>query len=81
MADALGNTTQQYYDIDGYCCRIVYLDDTEEWFVRNQAKHVTRQVSSDGAIESFTWDAAGHLTSQTQQDGRTTTTCGIAEAT
>ncbi|HWV03315.1 hypothetical protein [Ralstonia sp.] len=53
MADALGNTTQQYYDIDGYCCRIVYPDDTEEWFFRNQAKHVTRHVSSDGAIESF----------------------------
>lgn len=53
LADALGNTTQQCYDIEGYSCRIVYPDDAEAWFFRNQAKHVTRHVSSDGAIESF----------------------------
>ncbi|WP_244321916.1 RHS repeat domain-containing protein, partial [Burkholderia reimsis] len=71
VTDALGNTTQQYYDIDGYVYRIVYPDNTEEWFFRDAAKHVTRHVFADGTEESFTWDDAGHLTSHTQQDGRT----------
>ncbi|MBN3816369.1 RHS repeat protein [Paraburkholderia sp. Se-20369] len=71
VTDALGNTTQQYYDIDGYVYRIVYADRTEEWFFRDAAKRVTRHVFADGTDESFTWDAAGHLTSHTAQDGRT----------
>ncbi|QTD89792.1 RHS repeat-associated core domain-containing protein [Burkholderia anthina] len=71
VTDALGNTTQQYYDIDGYVYRIVYPGRTEEWFFRDAAKHVTRHVFADGTVESFTWDDAGHLTSHTQQDGRT----------
>ncbi|RQR25987.1 RHS family protein, partial [Burkholderia sp. Bp9143] len=71
VTDALGHTTQQYYDIDGYVYRIVYPDETEEWFFRDAAKHVTRHVFPDGTEESFTWDDAGHLTSHTQQDGRT----------
>ncbi|KWK17189.1 DUF6531 domain-containing protein, partial [Burkholderia stagnalis] len=71
VTDALGNTTQQYYDIDGYVYRIVYPERTEEWFFRDAAKRVTRHVFADGTEESFTWDDAGHLTSHTQQDGRT----------
>ncbi|WP_175916699.1 MULTISPECIES: RHS repeat-associated core domain-containing protein [unclassified Burkholderia] len=71
VTDALGHTTQQYYDIDGYVYRIVYPDQTEEWFFRDVARHVTRHVFPDGTEESFTWDDAGHLTSHTQQDGRT----------
>ncbi|KUY86308.1 DUF6531 domain-containing protein, partial [Burkholderia sp. RF4-BP95] len=71
VTDALGHTTQQYYDIDGYVYRIVYPDQTEEWFFRDAARHVTRHVFPDGTEESFTWDDAGHLTSHTQQDGRT----------
>ncbi|HDR9160264.1 TPA: RHS domain-containing protein [Burkholderia vietnamiensis] len=72
VTDALGNTTQQYYDMDGYVYRIVYPDNTEEWFYRDAAKHVTAHVFRDGTTESFTWDDADHLTSHTQQDGRTT---------
>jgi len=72
VTNALGQTTQQYYDIDGYVYRIVYPDNTEEWFFRDDAKHVTQHVFPDGTQESFTWDDDGHLTSHTQQDGRTT---------
>ncbi|AWV00321.1 RHS family protein [Burkholderia sp. JP2-270] len=71
VTDVLGNTTQQYYDIDGYVYRIVYPDNTEEWFYRDTAKHVTQHIFPDGTQESFTRDDAGHLTSHTQQDGRT----------
>ncbi len=71
VTDALGRTTQQYYDIHGYAYRIVYPDNREEWFFRDAAKHVTRHVMPDGTAESFTWDSAGHLTSQTTPDGRT----------
>ncbi|KVF22137.1 hypothetical protein WJ07_17875 [Burkholderia vietnamiensis] len=70
VTDALGNTTQQYYDIDGYVYRIVYPDNTEEWFMRNTDKNLTRHVFPDGAEESFTWDDAGQMTSHTQRDGR-----------
>ncbi|QRR05248.1 RHS family protein [Burkholderia sp. MS455] len=70
VTDALGNTTQQYYDIDGYVYRIVYPDHTEEWFMRNADKNVTRHVFPDGTEESFTWDEAGQMTSHTQRDGR-----------
>ncbi|OJA63182.1 hypothetical protein BGV68_02935 [Burkholderia ubonensis] len=72
VTDALGNTTEQHYDSDGYVTRIVYPDQTAEWFFRDAAKNVTRHIFPDGTHESFTWDAQGHLTSQTQRDGRTT---------
>ncbi|AJK48947.1 RHS repeat-associated core domain-containing protein [Burkholderia plantarii] len=71
VTDALGNTTQQYYDIDGYLYRTVNPDHTEEWFFRDAAKRVTQHVLPDGTQESFTWDDDGHLTSHTTQDGRT----------
>ncbi|WP_296224473.1 DUF6531 domain-containing protein, partial [Ralstonia sp. UBA689] len=71
VTDALGNTTQQYYDIDGYPYRVVYPDDTEEWYFRDAARNVIRHVFPDGAEESFTWDARGNLTSHTARDGRT----------
>ncbi|WP_254211131.1 RHS repeat-associated core domain-containing protein [Burkholderia multivorans] len=70
VTDALGNTTQQYYDIDGYVYRTVYPDRTEEWFMRNADKNLTRHVFPDGTEESFTWDDAGQMTSHTQRDGR-----------
>ncbi|WP_241020165.1 RHS repeat-associated core domain-containing protein [Burkholderia sp. Ac-20345] len=70
VTDALGNTTQQYYDIDGYVYRIIYPDHTEEWFMRDADKHVVRHVFPDGTAESFTWDDAGQMTSHTLRDGR-----------
>lgn len=72
VTDALGNATEQYYDGDGYVTRIVYPDQTGEWFFRDAAKNVTCHVFPDGTQESFAWDAQGHLTSHTQRDGRTT---------
>ncbi|TDY50849.1 DUF6531 domain-containing protein [Paraburkholderia rhizosphaerae] len=71
VTDARGNTTQQYYDIDGYPYRIVYPDRTEEWFFRDAAKNVVRHIFADGATEQFTWDGRGNLTSHTARDGRT----------
>ncbi|WP_321788560.1 RHS repeat-associated core domain-containing protein [Paraburkholderia sp. J94] len=72
VTDALGNTTQQYYDINGYPYRVVHADSTEEWFFRDAAKNVTRHVHPDGTEESFTWDERSNLASHTTQDGRTT---------
>ncbi|SDE50689.1 DUF6531 domain-containing protein, partial [Paraburkholderia lycopersici] len=72
VTDALGNTTQQYYDINGYPYRVVYPDGTEEWFFRDAAKNITRHVHPDGTEESFTWDERSNLTSHATQDGRTT---------
>ncbi|WP_153099844.1 RHS repeat-associated core domain-containing protein [Paraburkholderia hayleyella] len=71
VTDALGHTTQQYYDIDGYPYRVVYPDHTEEWFFRDAAKNITRHVYPDGAEEQFTWDARGNLAAHTARDGRT----------
>jgi len=70
VTDALGRTTQQYYDVDGYPYRIVHADKTEEWFFRDAAKNVTRRVHADGSEEHFTWDARSNLSSHTARDGR-----------
>ncbi|WP_153101233.1 RHS repeat domain-containing protein [Paraburkholderia hayleyella] len=71
VTDALGYTTQQYYDIDGYPYRVVYPDQTGEWFFRDAAKNITHHAYPDGAEEQFTWDARGNLASHTACDGRT----------
>ncbi len=69
VTDALGGETWYYYDIDGYTYRIIHPDKLEEWFFRDEAKHITRHVHTDGGTDDYRYDADGNLQVHTRPDG------------
>ncbi|SUU45182.1 Rhs family protein [Acinetobacter baumannii] len=69
--DVEGNSTEHYYDIDGYTYRIVYPDNFEEWFFRDDAKNITLHIAKDGSKTSYTYDERGNVLTTTQDDGAT----------
>lgn len=71
VLDVEGNSTEHYYDIDGYTYRIVYPDNFEEWFFRDDAKNITLHIAKDGSKTSYTYDERGNLLTTTQDDGAT----------
>lgn len=71
VLDVEGNSTEHYYDIDGYTYRIVYPDNFEEWFFRDDAKNITLHIAKDGSKTSYTYDERGNVLTTTQDDGAT----------
>lgn len=71
VLDVEGNSTEHYYDIDGYTYRIVYPDNFEEWFFRDHAKNITLHIAKDGSKTSYTYDERGNVLTTTQDDGVT----------
>jgi len=71
VLDVEGNSTEHYYDIDGYTYRIVYPDNFEEWFFRDHAKNITLHIAKDGSKTSYTYDERGNVLTTTQDDGAT----------
>lgn len=71
VLDVEGNSTEHYYDIDGYTYRIVYPDNFEEWFFRDHAKNITLYIAKDGSKTSYTYDERGNVLTTTQDDGAT----------
>lgn len=71
VLDVEGNSTEHYYDIDGYTYRIVYPDNFEEWFFRDDAKNITLHIAKDGSKTSYIYDERGNVLTTTQDDGAT----------
>ncbi len=71
VLDVEGNSTEHYYDIDGYTYRIVYPDNFEEWFFRDDAKNITLHIAKDGSKTSYTYDERGNVLTTTQDNGAT----------
>lgn len=71
VLDVEGNSTEHYYDIDGYTYRIVYPDNFEEWFFRDHAKNITLHIAKDGSKTSYTYNERGNVLTTTQDDGAT----------
>lgn len=71
VTDVEGNTTEHFYDIDGYTYRIVYPDNFQEWFFRDNAKNITLHIGKDGSKTSYTYDERSNLLTTTQNDGAT----------
>ncbi|MDK4791001.1 MULTISPECIES: RHS repeat-associated core domain-containing protein [Acinetobacter] len=71
VTDVEGNTTEHFYDIDGYTYRIVYPDNYQEWFFRDNAKNITLHIAKDGSKTSYTYDERGNMLTSTQADGAT----------
>lgn len=71
VLDVEGNSTEHYYDIDGYTYRIIYPDNFEEWFFRDDAKNITLHIAKDGSKTSYTYDERGNVLTTTQDDGAT----------
>jgi RHS repeat-associated protein len=71
VMDVEGNTTEHFYDIDGYTYRIVYPDNFQEWFFRDNAKHITLHIAKDGSKTSYNYDERGNVLSNTQDNGAT----------
>ncbi|KAF5271917.1 hypothetical protein FQR65_LT17525 [Abscondita terminalis] len=71
VTDVEGNTTEHFYDIDGYTYRIVYPDNFQEWFFRDNAKNITLHIAKDGSKTSYTYDEKGNVLTTTQNDGAT----------
>ncbi|WKB54340.1 RHS repeat-associated core domain-containing protein [Eleftheria terrae] len=69
VTDALGQTSEHYYDIDGYTYRIIHADGLEEWFFRDAAKNITRHVHPDGSTDDYRYDAHGNLLQHVRRDG------------
>jgi len=67
--DVDGNTTEYYYDIEGYIYRVVYPDNLQEWFFRDHAKNITLHIAKDGSKISYTYDERGNVLTTTQADG------------
>ncbi|MBJ9721195.1 RHS repeat protein [Acinetobacter calcoaceticus] len=71
VLDVDGNSTEHYYDIDGYTYRIVYPDNFQEWFFRDNAKNITLHIAKDGSKTSYTYDERSNVLTTTQDDGAT----------
>ena len=71
VIDAYGNETEYYYDIEGYTYRIVYPDDLEEWYFRDECNRVVRHIDTDAATTEYEFDDNGNLVTVTQADGAT----------
>lgn len=71
VMDVEGNTTEHFYDIDGYTYRIVYPDNFQEWFFRDNAKNITLHIAKDGSKTSYTYDERGNVLTNTQDNGAT----------
>ncbi len=69
--DIDGNVTEYYYGITGYTYRIIYPDNLQEWFFRDQAKNITTHIATDGTETSYTYDERGNVLSMVQADGST----------
>ncbi|EHU1196472.1 RHS repeat-associated core domain-containing protein, partial [Acinetobacter baumannii] len=71
VMDIDGNVTEYYYGITGYTYRIIYPDNLQEWFFRDQAKNITSHIATDGTETSYTYDERGNVLSMVQADGST----------
>ncbi|MEQ1318878.1 MULTISPECIES: RHS repeat-associated core domain-containing protein [Acinetobacter] len=71
VMDVEGNITEHFYDIDGYTYRIVYPDNFQEWFFRDNAKNITLHIAKDGSKTSYTYDERGNVLTNTQDNGAT----------
>ncbi|TDR27064.1 DUF6531 domain-containing protein, partial [Hydromonas duriensis] len=71
VVNALGDTTWHWYDDLGYTYRIIYPDQTEEWFFRNRAKDITKHIHPDGTADHYVYDKRSNLTKHTRRDGST----------
>lgn len=72
VTDIDGNVTEHYYGITGYTYRIIYPDNLQEWFFRDDAKNITSHVATDGTETVYSYDERGNVLTTTQADGATT---------
>ena len=71
VTDVEGNITEHYYGITGYTYRIIYPDNLQEWFFRDDAKNITSHVATDGSETTYSYDERGNVLTTTQADGAT----------
>lgn len=71
VTDVEGNVTEHYYGITGYTYRIIYPDNLQEWFFRDDAKNITSHVATDGTETTYSYDERGNVLTTTQADGAT----------
>ncbi|STQ89879.1 YD repeat-containing protein [Iodobacter fluviatilis] len=69
VTDALGQTTEYYFDEKGYNYRIVYPDHNEEWFNFDAKKQLISHIFPDGSSETFEYDDEGNMLLHERQDG------------
>ncbi|MFC7422029.1 RHS repeat-associated core domain-containing protein [Iodobacter arcticus] len=69
VTDALGQTTEYYFDEKGYNYRIVYPDHNEEWFNFDAKKQLISHIFPDGSTETFEYDDEGNMLLHERQDG------------
>ena len=71
VTDIDGNVTEHYYGMTGYTYRIIYPDNLQEWFFRDDAKNITTHIATDGSETSYTYDERGNVLTTTQANGAT----------
>lgn len=68
VRNALGHATSYFYDIDGYTYRIIYPDNTEEWFFRDERKNVVKHVHPDGSKDVYAYDERDNMIEHIARD-------------
>ena len=61
VKDSLGNTTEYYYNSNGYTNKVIYPDGSNEIWIRDQADRIIQHMYPDGSSEKFKYDQHSNL--------------------
>lgn len=72
VKDGLGNTTEYYYNSNGYTDKVIYPDGSSEIWIRDKADRIIQHMYPDGSSEKFKYDQHSNLVEYCDQESNWT---------